>query len=616
MLVMMVITFTTTAADFDQADEQFQNLSSDQDKMAWVLKYESEVDQWPILDQAYFYHRKGLALEVNDDIEGAKEQFKRSIKLFKSLDETNPGLVTSLIDLAYMKYLQTNDTAVYCPDREEAVAVARQINNPETLASALIQLAFCFQTGFQDLTRGLVVLEEAAQVVEDNNLAQVSLAMIYNATGNLYRSNQIHQQAYDYYKKAYQLWFELDDTQDVFNMLHNMSGEAMDLGQWSTAEKHVEQLHAMAGAYPDYSDFRFFAEFNGAQLAFLQRDFIQAADRFESTLALRETTPEQYFVKIAESQLAIVYFRLGQFQKSFKMADQYLADIEDVNAKTTRQEAVIIQLFSQQKFRQALQKFWQVLDKSQANNRLFVKNAVALQALSFADTVDDLQNQASQQQLDIKQLELEQQQKQAQINQLTAVIVGLFALVAVITAWFLYRSKKHHQLRARTDYLTGIANRRHIIKEGRRLLAECQQKDQNLSIIIIDIDDFKPINDDFGHAVGDVVIQQVVNNMRCGLSEGQKLGRIGGEEFLMLLPHCDKDHAYGVAEQIRKQVAEKQISVDQLTLHITVSLGVAVNRPPVTVFEELLQRADETMYEAKIAGKNQVQPVPSTLASL
>lgn len=616
MVVMLLAAFSITAADFDQADEQFQNLSSDQDKMAWVLKYEPEVNQWPILDQAYFYHRKGLALEVNDDIEGAKEQFNRSIKLFKSLDETNPGLVTSLIDLAYMKYLQTNDTAVYCPDREEAVAVARQIGDPETLASALIQLAFCFQTGFQDLTKGLAVLQEAAQVVEDNNLAQVSLAMIYNATGNLYRSNQIHQQAYDYYKKAYQLWLELDDTQDVFNMLHNMSGEAMDLGHWATAEKHVKQLHAMAGAHSDYSDFRFFAEFNGAQLSFLQGDFKEAAARFETTLALRETTPEQYFVKIAESQLAIVYFRLGQFQKSFEMADQYLADIGDIEAKITRQEVVIIHLFSQQKYQQALQKFWQVLDKSQANNRLFVKNAVALQALSFADTVNDLQNQASRQQLDIKQLELEQQQKQARINQLTAVIVGLFALVAVITAWFLYRSKKHHQLRARTDYLTGIANRRHVIKEGRRLLAACQQKDENLSIIIIDIDDFKPINDDHGHAVGDVVIQQVVNNMRSGLSDGQKIGRIGGEEFLMLLPHSNKERAYAIAEQIRKQVAEKEIIVNQLSLQVTVSLGVAVNQPQDTVFEELLRRADETMYQAKIAGKNQVQPALSTLVSL
>jgi len=611
MVIFFAMSLTAYAANFEIADSEFQNLKSDQAKLTWVKKYEPQVSQWPVVDQAYFYHKKGLTLEVNDDIEGAKEQFKKSIQLFKSLDQVDSGLVQSLLDLSYMKYLQTNDTKVYCPDRQEAVAVARQIDNPVKLADSLIQMAFCYQSGFENLTQGLAVLEEAAEVVQENNLAEDGLAMIYNATGNLYRANQVHQQAYEYYQKAYQLWVAMDDTQDVFNMLHNMFGEAIELGHWQAAQSHVNGLFKMAEKYPDFSDFRFFAELNAGRLDFAQHHFEQAVKAYEATLALKDTTSEHYFVKIAESQLAIAHFRLGQYDQAFQIADQYLMDFDNLKADNIIPAIAIINLFSQQKYPQALQKFWQVLDESQANNRLFVKNAVALQTLTWGETVDKLQNQASQHKLAIKQLELEQQQKQSRINQLTAVVVGLIAVVAVIIAWFLYRSKKHHQTRAQTDYLTHIANRRHIIKEGRRLLVQSQQKQQDLSIIIIDIDDFKPINDEYGHAMGDVVIKQVVKNMRAGLNSDQLLGRVGGEEFLLLLPGVNKGRACAVAEQIRQQVAGNPIIADKLQLQITVSLGVAVNQPPVAHFEELLKRADDAMYQAKSAGKNQVQPVSS-----
>ncbi len=618
LLIVLMAGFSIVAhaTNFETADAQFQELRSDQDKMAWVLKYEPEAKQWPAIDQAYFHHRKGLTLEVNNDIEGAKDQFNQSILLFKSIDEIDAGLVQSLIDLSYMKYLQTNDTSVYCPEREEAVETARKIDNAESLAGALIQLAFCFQSGFDDLSQGLAVLDEAAEVVKSNNLSHTKLAMIYNATANLYRANQVHEQAFNYYEKAYHLWLGTEDTQDIFNMLHNMFSEANELGHWQDAESHVNGLFALAEKHPELTGFKFFAEFNAGRLAFAQQDFGKAVEAFEAALALKETTPEVYFVKIAESQLAIAYFRLQQFDQAFLAADSYLADMADINNfNTTAQEAVIIQLYAQQKTEQALEKFWQVLDKSRANNRLFVKNAVALQALEFGETVDKLQNQASQHQLSINQLQLKQQQKQTRINYLTAVVIGLFALVTIIFAWFLYRSKKHYQIRAQTDYLTHIANRRHIIEKGRRLLTQCEQRQEDFSIIIIDIDDFKLINDKYGHAIGDVVIKQVVNSMRNGLSEGQILGRIGGEEFLMLLPKVNKGHGYVIAERIRKHVADTLISVDKLQLQITLSLGVAVNKPPVTVFEELLRRADEAMYQAKIAGKNQVQPAWSVSAS-
>ncbi|TWA71478.1 response regulator receiver modulated diguanylate cyclase [Azospirillum brasilense] len=160
------------------------------------------------------------------------------------------------------------------------------------------------------------------------------------------------------------------------------------------------------------------------------------------------------------------------------------------------------------------------------------------------------------------------------------------------------------------DGLTGIANRRRfdevLLREWRR----CGRVQLPLSLIMLDVDQFKPYNDHYGHQAGDeclrAVAQLLVGQM---MRPGDLIARYGGEEFVCLLPETDEDGAVKVAERLRQTVAERRLphAVSHVADHITISLGVATARPLLDdTPDRLTQLADGLLYEAKRAGRNRV----------
>ena len=248
-----------SATPFETFETALSTIETEAEKLAWVQKTEASINDWPAEDQGRFLHTKGLVLEVNDQVEAAKAAFTESIKVFEQAGEPNKYWAQSLQDRSYMDYLLTNNPETYCVDRETAAEVARKSNDPEAITGSLVFLAFCFRTGFDEFKKGIEVLEEAATVAREYQLAGDATAMIHNATGNLYRANDLHDKAYEYYRKAYEHWSELDDTQDIYNMLHNMVGESVKMGKWQQAERHIRGLFELAEQHPDFSDFTFFS---------------------------------------------------------------------------------------------------------------------------------------------------------------------------------------------------------------------------------------------------------------------------------------------------------------------------------------------------------------------
>jgi two-component system cell cycle response regulator len=151
----------------------------------------------------------------------------------------------------------------------------------------------------------------------------------------------------------------------------------------------------------------------------------------------------------------------------------------------------------------------------------------------------------------------------------------------------------------REDALTGLSNRRAILTQLAGNVSGARRHGHPLSIAIVDLDHFKRINDTHGHPVGDEVLVAAVHAMRAHLRAEDQLGRLGGEEFLVLLPDSDAAAAAAVAEKLRGQVAEAQAPVP-----VTCSVGVATwdGEPP----EAVLARADEALYAAKQAGRDRV----------
>jgi two-component system cell cycle response regulator len=167
-----------------------------------------------------------------------------------------------------------------------------------------------------------------------------------------------------------------------------------------------------------------------------------------------------------------------------------------------------------------------------------------------------------------------------------------------------YQYKKRLELMAVTDGLTGLFNHRFIFERLEEETAKVARYGRPLSIIMLDIDNFKAVNDTFGHRAGDEVILSVAHAIMACIRKTDVAGRYGGEEFLVLLPETDLASAKVVAEKIRSTVA--QLSFEIKDLAITISAGVAEAQQGES-YEAFINRADANLYRAKRSGKNRVE---------
>ncbi|MCP1442296.1 diguanylate cyclase (GGDEF)-like protein/PAS domain S-box-containing protein [Pseudomonas sp. GGS8] len=162
-----------------------------------------------------------------------------------------------------------------------------------------------------------------------------------------------------------------------------------------------------------------------------------------------------------------------------------------------------------------------------------------------------------------------------------------------------------HRL-ATTDVLTQSSNRRHFFECANREFEQARQQGKPLAFLLLDIDDFKVINDTYGHPEGDKVLQRIAESGRAALRRGDLFGRIGGEEFAAVFPGCAPDMAMQVAERLQREIQRLSFSHDDQTFGITVSQGLSSLMPEDENLDSLFARADAAMYQAKRQGKNRI----------
>ena len=161
---------------------------------------------------------------------------------------------------------------------------------------------------------------------------------------------------------------------------------------------------------------------------------------------------------------------------------------------------------------------------------------------------------------------------------------------------------------ATKDALTHLWNRRSIFDILCRELARGQREGRPIGVVMVDLDHFKSINDNYGHFAGDAVLCEAARRMQSGIRQYDAIGRYGGEEFLILLNGCDEEQSVTQAERLRKQLAGVQIELQDTPLTISASFGVASAIPGQKwTPEELINRADEALYIAKRRGRNRVE---------
>lgn len=205
-----------------------------------------------------------------------------------------------------------------------------------------------------------------------------------------------------------------------------------------------------------------------------------------------------------------------------------------------------------------------------------------------------------------KSIQLQEADKETQIQHRNIVILLVTAIVFLVLLFRQLKIRAILRRLSKTDSLTQLLNRRNLFEKGELLLQVAIEQKDELSVILLDIDHFKAVNDNFGHDVGDKVIVAIAKLGRETMRPRDVFARLGGEEFAVVLPETNHDQAKAIAERFREKVEQCDLSDYDEKLSITVSIGVASVTQHTESFDSILNAADEAMYLAKSAGRNQV----------
>lgn len=205
-------------------------------------------------------------------------------------------------------------------------------------------------------------------------------------------------------------------------------------------------------------------------------------------------------------------------------------------------------------------------------------------------------------------------EEQQLINYLQIVIIG--ALMLLVISWYISFGNWRENVKERRekeeritylsfhDPLTDIYNRRYFMEAGEEEIKRVQRYEDTLSVLMLDIDHFKKVNDTYGHPAGDAVLENLASLLKNKLRDVDIPGRLGGEEFGILMPNTNKEQALKAADRIRKIIEENTVEFEGEEISITVSVGIAVYREEMSDIDELLQEADRALYQAKKRGRN------------
>jgi diguanylate cyclase (GGDEF)-like protein len=190
------------------------------------------------------------------------------------------------------------------------------------------------------------------------------------------------------------------------------------------------------------------------------------------------------------------------------------------------------------------------------------------------------------------------------VSYLLGYLVVVFSILGFVLAAAEITADEHHQL-AMQDALTGLPNRRAVLDLLSQFWSAAIRSERPLTVLMVDVDHFKKINDEHGHAAGDAVLRRLAKLLRFRVRHQDSVGRYGGEEFLVLLPDTGRDGALALAETLRAKIASVPVRAKGKDLPVTVSVGLCSLYPTdADTIPDLLHQADQALYRAKAGGRN------------
>ncbi|WP_412499656.1 diguanylate cyclase [Shewanella chilikensis] len=421
----------------------------------------------------------------------------------------------------------------------------RRFGDPQSALNYYRQLEQAYRQGGH---------EEQAYIVNGE------MAIALEELGDFEAAVTKFQQSYNYLKRQ-------GMTVEAAGVSVNMAGSLLKLDRIEDAKQALER------AKP------FVTEQQGGFYSFMQ---LYSAD-----VLLRQGQAEQAMVPLAKAEQS---FR--DISNDRGLAELYLLKSEVLAAQGLWQESTNV-----------LKSYISL--HSELDSKLQSYRTTEMRTRFNADRMAK-ENQRLLESERLKEQEVQILQQNRLLQLAVLILASIIIFIMAILAYKQTGKSRQFQKIAQTDHLTQLANRRYTYQRGEALFNQAKHSGIPMSVILFDADNFKDINDQFGHDGGDKVLQHLASVSQTLIREQDLLGRIGGEEFLLLLPETSREECLKIAERLRQTLAESSPEALAGESRVTISAGVATLNTELQ-FSELLKQADNALYRAKNKGRNRVE---------
>lgn len=396
----------------------------------------------------------------------------------------------------------------------------------------------------------------------DQAVSQFNIANVYSNMGNVQEARKQYQLAIEVAQRA-------NDSRTVAYAERALGSDYLAENKPAESLRHLARAKAFFDKEPDEEQRAITVMAYAKALRLLKRSE-QALREIDLALQVFDRNKSLYYQIGANQERSYILASMGSWQEAFVDFDKFWGLHLQWDRRSNEQRTA------------QLRTRFDVQLRDQENQR------IALEKKALEESLHNTQ----------------------QIRRLQLAVLLLAALVLCWLSWFAIRQIGHARrmkLLALSDELTGLSNRRSIMAQADGIFKSARKLRRPASVVIFDIDFFKRINDEFGHACGDAVLVAVSSSCQSALRRGDSVGRIGGEEFLVLLPEADIHAAQKVAECLRKKVESIDLKGQGIARAVTISLGVAQIKAGDKNLASLIERADQALYRAKDGGRNRVE---------
>ena len=487
---------------------------------------------------------------------------------------------------------------------DKAQKLANKNNFKSIEASCINNLGLVFKkmdNWDQALTYFLASLE-----FEQNQNNKIGEAQSYCNIGNLYYELGNKHKALEYYQSSLMIYEDYDDIEGLATTLNNLGVIYDEDEQYSVAlDYYLKSLE-----YEEASGNKLgtATSLTNIGLSYYNLGLSEKAEEYLNK-SLQETLiiGEKYGIANNYINLGMVLIEIKEYDRSLQYLNKGLQLSIEIKSRDLINNAngLLSKLYTEKKdFEKAL---------------LYLKKATE-DIKDYTTAKEYSINNVEQQIYDnTKEQEINNLKKSNSLYLILIIFIVLFFLSTLIIILFnRYKLRENlitemqvanNQLMemARTDPLTALANRRGMLEKIEYEIYRYERNKKSFVLVMGDIDDFKKINDRFGHECGDFILKSLSNTMISVLRKQDIVGRWGGEEFLLMLPETELNGGMLVMEKIRKMIDEQSLYYKGNVLHITITFGVVEYDNKLTV-QEVIDRADQALYDGKNAGKNRVNP--------